>query len=47
MAGLVNTSGEVRKIKQNISHTSAIWGSFAGAGIFQGLDLSIPSPRNK
>ena len=47
VAGLVNTSGEVRKIKQNISGTSAIGGSFAGAGIFQGLDLSIPSSRNK
>ena len=47
VAGLVNTSGEVRKIKQNISDTSAIRESFAGAGIFQGLDLSIPSSRNK
>lgn len=47
VAGLVNTSGEVRKIKQNILGTSAMGGSFAGAGIFQGLDLSIPSSRNK
>ena len=45
-AGLANTSGEVQKIKQNISDTSAIRESFAGAGIFQGLDLSIPSSRN-
>ena len=47
VAGLVNSSGEVQKIKQNISDTSAIRESFAGAGIFQGLDLSIPSSRNK
>ena len=47
VAGLVNTSGEAQKIKQNISDTSAIGGSFAGAGIIQGLDLSIPSSRNE
>jgi len=47
VAGLINTSGEVRKIKQNISDTSAGGGSFAGAGIIQGLDLSIPSFRTK
>lgn len=47
VAGLINTSGEVRKIKQTISDTSAGGGSFAGAGIIQGLDLSIPSSRNE
>lgn len=47
VAGLINTSGEVRNIKQNISDTSAGGGSFAGAGIIQGLDLSIPSSRNE
>jgi len=47
VAGLINTSGEVRKIKQNISDTSAEGGSFAGAGIIQGLDLSISSFRTK
>jgi len=47
VAGLINTSGEVRKIKQNISDTFAEGGSFAGAGIIQGLDLSIPSFRTK
>ncbi len=47
VAGLINTRGEVRNIKQNISDTSATGGSFAGAGIIQDLDLSIPSSRNK
>jgi len=47
VAGLINTSGEVWKIKQNISDTSAGGGSFAGVGIIQGLDLSIPSFRTK
>ena len=47
VAGLINTDGEVRKIKQKISHTSAEGGSFAGAGIIHGLDLSIPSSRNE
>lgn len=47
VAGLINTSGEVRNIKQNISDTSARGGSFAGAGIIQDLDLSIPSSRNE
>lgn len=41
------TSGEFRKIKQNMSDTSARGGSFAGAGIIQGLDLSISSSRNE
>jgi hypothetical protein len=44
---LINTSGEVRKIKQNISNTSAEGGSFASARINQGLDLSIPNFRTK
>ena len=47
VAGLINTHGEVRNIKQNISDTSATGGSFAGAGIIQDLDLSIPSSGNK
>ena len=47
VAGLINTPGEVRNIKQNISDTSARGGSFAGAGVIQGLDLSIPSSRNE
>ena len=47
VAGLINTSGEVRNIKQNISDTSAGGGSFAGAGIIQGVDLSIPSSSNE
>lgn len=46
VAGLINTHGEVRNIKQNISDTSATGGSFAGAGIIQDLDLSIPSSGN-
>ena len=47
VAGLINTSGEVRNIKQHISDTSAEGESFAGAGIIQGLDLLIPSSRNE
>ena len=47
VAGLINTRGEVRNIKQNISNTSATGGSFAGAGIIQDLDLWIPSSGNK
>ena len=47
VAGLINTSGEVRNIKQNISETDAKGGSFAGAGIIDGLDLSIPSSENE
>ena len=45
IAGLINTSGEVRNIKQSISDTSANRGSFAGAGIVHGLDLSILNSR--
>ena len=47
VAGLINTSGQVRNVKQNISDTSAGGGSFAGAGIIQDLDLSIPSSKNE
>ena len=47
VAGLINTSGEAQNIKQNISDTSAEGGSFAGAGIIHGLNLSIPSSKNK
>ena len=47
VAGLINTSGEVRDIKEKISDTSATGGSFAGAGIIQGLELSIPRSRNE
>lgn len=47
MAGLINTSGEVRNIKQNISDTSAGGGSFAGAGIIHGMDLSLPSSKSE
>ena len=47
VAGLINTSGEVWNIKQIISDTSAERGSFVGAGIVHGLDLSIPDSRNK
>ena len=47
VAGLVNTPGEVWNIKQNISDTDAKGGSFAGAGIIHGLDLSIPSSKNE
>ena len=47
VAGLINTSGEVRNIKQIISDTSAKRGSFAGTGIIHGLDLSISNSRNK
>ena len=47
VAGLINTSGEVRNIKQTISDTSAQGRSFAGAGIIGDLDLSIPSLGNK
>lgn len=46
VAGLINIDGEVRNIKQNLSDTCAKGGSFAGAGIIRGLDLSIPSSRN-
>ena len=46
VAGLINTPGEVRNIKQNISGTSASGGSFAGSGIIYVLDLSIPSSKN-
>ena len=47
VAGLIDTSGEVRNVKQNISNTDAKGGSFAGAGIIHGLDLSIPSSKNE
>ena len=47
VAGLINTPGEVRNIKQNISGTSASGGSFAGSGIIYGQDLSIPSSENE
>ena len=47
VAGLINTPGEVRNIRQNISDTYAGGGSFAGAGIVHGLDLSISNSRNK
>ena len=47
IAGLINTSGEVRNIKQIISDTSAERGGFAGAGIIHGLDLSISNSTNK
>ena len=47
IAGLINTSGDIRKIKQNISDTSATGGSFAGAGIIHGINLSLPSSRNE
>ena len=47
VAGLINTSGEVRNIKQIISDTFAERGSFAGAGIVHGLDLSTSNSRNK
>ena len=47
VAGLINSSGEVRNIKQIISDTSAGRGSFAGAGIVHGLDLSISNSRDK
>ena len=47
VAGLINTPGEARNIKQNISGTSASGGSFAGSGIIYGLDLSIPSSKNE
>ena len=47
VARLINTDGEVRNIKQDISDTSARGGSFAGAGIIHGLDLSILNSRNK
>lgn len=47
VVGLINTDGEVRNIKQNISETSAKGGSFAGAGIIRGLDLTIPGSRNR
>ena len=47
VAGLINTPGEVRNIKQNISGTSASGGSFAGSGIIYGQDLSIPSSKNE
>ena len=47
VAGLINTPSEARNIKQNISGTSAKGGSFAGAGVIRGLDLSIPSSRNQ
>lgn len=47
VAGLINIDGEVRNIKQNISETDAQRGSFAGAGIFHGLDLSIPKSKNE
>jgi len=45
VGGLINTPREVRNIKQNISDTSVGGGSFAGAEIIQGLDLSIPCSR--
>ena len=46
VAGLVNTDGEVRNVKQNISNTSATGGSFAGAGIIQGRNfLPVSSSR--
>lgn len=45
VAGLINTSGEAWNIKQNISDTVAGEGSFAGAGIIHGLDLSIPGSK--
>ena len=47
VAGLINTDGEVRNVKQNILETDAKGGSFAGAGIFHGLDLSISSSKNE
>ena len=47
VAGLINTLGEARNIKQNISDTTAGGGSFTGAGIIHGLDLSIPSSKNE
>ena len=47
VAGLINTPGEVRNIKQNISGTSASGGSFAGSRIIYGQDLSIPSSKNE
>ena len=47
VAGLINTPGEVRNIKQNISGTSANGGSLAGSGIIYGQDLSIPSSKNE
>ena len=47
VAGLINTDVEVRNIKQNISETVSKGGSFAGAGIIHGLDLSIPSLKNE
>jgi len=47
VAGLINTPGEVRNIKQNISGISASGGSFAGSGIIYGQDLSIPSSKNE
>lgn len=47
VAGLINTPGEARNIKQNISGTSASGGSFAGSGVIYGLDLSNLSSKNE
>ncbi|KAL8792419.1 MAG: hypothetical protein Q9195_004952 [Heterodermia aff. obscurata] len=47
VAELINTDGEVRNIKQNISNTDAKEESFASAGIFYDLNLSISNPKNE
>ena len=41
VAGIINMDGEIRDVKQKISGTSAKGGSFAGAGVIRGVNLSL------
>lgn len=40
--GLIDTCGEFRNVRVNISGTTATNGSFVAAGILQNVDLSMP-----
>jgi cytochrome c556 len=47
VAGIMNASGKVQNVKQNLSDTIATDGSLAAAGIIHDVDLSISSSKDE